>query len=164
MLLISRRAGVAATPAALALVLAGCSSTGATSAASIIADLQAGFTALQTQLPALAKADPGLAAAITPYVGQATGLLASLTAASPTMTGTLATIDGIINAILSAASGIVPPPYDLLVEGLAVLAPELEAVINPLLSAPATAAARMPFPHPHVADLAQARALFAVYR
>lgn len=162
----TRRASLLAASAAIALGVAACATGGAApSAATIIADLQGGFAALATQLPALTAADASLGEAIAPYVTQATALLTNLTAASAGMSGTLATIDGIINSILStaAASGLVPAPFDLLVEGLSILAPELEALINPLLT-PATAAARMPYPHPHVVSIAQARALFAAYR
>lgn len=150
------RASSLAASLAATLVLPSCS-TGPT-AAVVISDLQSAFTAFQNEMPALATADPALAAKIQPYVTDASNLLAGLTASSPTMTSTLTTIDGIINSILSAAaaSGVVPAPYNLLVEGLSVLVPEVEPLINSLI----TSAAAKPYPHPSVPDVSSARAVF----
>jgi hypothetical protein len=159
-------AAVVATVVAGTLGLAACNSNSATAPSTVITDLQTGFSALSAQLPALQAADPTLAAQITPYVTQASALLKTLNTTSPTMTTDLATIDGIVNSILSTAatSGLVPAPFNLLVEGLAVLAPEIEAVVNPLLTpTTTTASAVAPVAHPDVTSIAQARALFSAY-
>jgi hypothetical protein len=134
--------------------------------ATVIIDLQNGFAALSAQLPGIAAVDPKLAAEIAPDIAQAQTLLAALNAASPNMTNTLATVDGILNTVLSTASGsgLIPPPYDLLVEALSVLAPEVEAVVNPLLTPTTTAAAVAPVAHPDVANIDAARGVFAAMK
>ena len=147
----------------LALSLAGCGAK----TAIVIADLRAAFGALSAQLPGLARVRPSLAAKLSPYVTQGNALLANLSAASPSMTTDVATIDGILNAILrtAAQSGLLPPPYDRVIEALAVLAPIVEAFVNEALppGTPRTAAASAPYPHPHVATIDDARATFAQY-
>ena len=152
------------------LAIAACTATSTTPTAPtvspnlVISDLQTGFSALATQLPALTASDPALAKKIKPYVVQGQSLLANLSATSPSMTTDLATIDGVINSIIDAAasSGLVPPPYSLLVEALTVLAPEVEAMVNPLLTPTqiAKAGAEAPRAHPDVANLDAARGVF----
>ena len=162
MTLLRRSFGLACLGLSIPLVACGNVKT-----AVVIADIKIAFAALSAQLPGLARANPSLAAKITPYINDGNALAKNLAAASPTMITDVTTIEGFLNAILrTAADGQqLPPPYDKVIAALAVMAPIVESYANSLLppDSPKKVAARAPFPHPGIENADQARATFAAY-
>jgi|GEM_PF-3296581 len=147
----------------LALPLIACGNVKATV---VIADIRIAFAALSAQLPGMARTNPSLAARLTPIIEQGNALARNLSAASPTMTNDVTTIEGFVNAILrTATTQPLPSPFDKIVAALAVTAPTIESFANSLLppDSPKRVAARAPFPHPGVDTPEQARAIFATY-
>ena len=132
--------------AAASGTLVACGTTGPTSA-QVVADIQGAISGLSNMLPTLLKADPKLispsiAGSITSALSAASSALSGINPASPSAS-TLQTVETYLNDALDvlAALPVIPPPYNLVVQAAAVVAPELEAFVNGMLP-PAAAKAR----------------------
>jgi hypothetical protein len=172
--MIHRRAILGAAALALPALVTGCPPAPTPNTppnpAPIIADVQSAITALKAQLPAILQAagaslTPAQKNSITQAVTDANTAAFSLNAATPAaQTATvLQKIDGYLNVILSTAGTLVPPPYGLIIQALALLLPEIEPFVNAALGQPNGTGASAPFPHPQVPDIDSARAVFKKY-
>jgi hypothetical protein len=164
-----RRAILRTAVLGLPMLVAGCPQP-TLSAATIIADAQSAFAALKAQLPAILQAvgtklTTGQKNSITQAVNDGSAVLAGLNATTPAPQAATALqqVDSYLNTILSIAGTLVPPPYGILIEALALLAPEIESFINAALGKPNVAAATAPYPHPDVPDIDTARSIFKRY-
>jgi hypothetical protein len=135
-------------------LMAGCSSSAATTPAQIVADAAGLVSALQSDLPLIVAADPNLMdaqteAAVQMDLAKAQALAAQVT---PQMTATqgattLKTVEAYINVALEAASAVATAgagsplaAYALPIQAAIVLAGVIEAWINATLGAGTTTA------------------------
>jgi hypothetical protein len=135
----------------------------------LINDVNAGITTGLTTTALLgAMVPPVLTAvvvsAITSLLKQAQSAMSGVTAVTPVATGatTMQAVDGYINSVLTtlASVPVIPPPYNLAIAALALVAPEVEAfVASALGTVSATAPAWGKLANPAVTTLAQARAV-----
>lgn len=137
---ISRRTFFAASTGLCGLVLAGCatSATGGTIPAQLLNDVNAGITTGLSTVALLAATMPpdltaAQASAITTALQKAQAAVAGLTPATLALAGapTMQSIDGFINTALSdlAALPVIPAPFNVAVDALALVAPEIEAFV-----------------------------------
>ena len=138
------------------LPIAGCaqlqSLLGPVTPAAVIADLGSIVTGMSAMFPKLLAAAPSLIPA--PLAAQIQGDLslaqqadATLTANVPAATGatTAQKIEGYINAVFAVLAGppingLIPAPFNLVLTGVDVLLPGIEAFFNQYLTAPTVSA------------------------